>query len=309
MKRFFKQLIFFTFLLVIIGEILIRSFGLVPDIPRRFIDENTGIQMYKPKQSGYFKNLKVKWIVNDYGWLGISNIDKNPLFSIIGDSFIENIMNPISCNQGSLLQARFADFSFFEAGRSGVTFIESLEISKYLDTLIQPKYHLIYLSDGDFIESIVSKGRKNDIMQIDLNKKEIIRAELKSPWLKRILYSIKSLYYMYLRFPLFVEKQNPSVTMKSSAQSKFEFSDLELIKLFEYCSTNYNLNKILLIFHPDTDERIIKIAKSFHFSNFKLKKSNNSWSFSDEDDHWSCYGHEEAANQIAPIIDSIAKRQ
>lgn len=307
MNKFLKNFIIFSLSLIIIGELLVRSFNLVSDIPHRLIDDVTGIQMYKSNQSGYFKNSKEKWIVNDYGWLGVSSIDKYPLFSIIGDSYIENMMNPISCNQGSVLQAQFTDYSFFEAGRSGVSFIESLEISKYLDTLIQPNHHLIYLGNSDFNESVVSMGRKTDIMQIDLNTKEIISPKLKSPFVKKIIYSVKLLYYLYLRFPLFVEKQNSAEITKINVKNKSVFNDSELIDLFEYCSKNYNTNKILLILHPEIDERIVKLAKSFNFSNFVLKKSEKSWRFSSEDSHWSCYGHEQAAKQIIPIIDSLVK--
>lgn len=307
MNKFIIQLFLFIFLLSISGEIFIRSFKLTSDIPQRYIEHNSGIQMYKPNQSGYYRQAKEKWHVNDYGWLGISNTNKRTLFSIIGDSYIENLMNPISCNQGSILQSHFKDYSFFEAGRSGVTFIEALEISKYLDTIIKPTYHLIYIGNGDFNESILSEGRLTDRVQIDLDKKSILKAELKSPTAKKILYSSKLIYYLYLRFPLFVDQQNMEQTKKPTTNNKSEFNVPELSKLFEFCSTEYNLNKIILIFHPNTDKNIIKLSKSFGFNSFKLVEHNKSWALGKHDGHWSCYGHREAANQILPLIDSISK--
>ncbi|KKM82933.1 hypothetical protein LCGC14_1314500 [marine sediment metagenome] len=307
MKKFFIQLVLFIILISISGEIFIRTFKLTSDIPQRYIEQNTGIQMYKPKQSGYYKEAKEKCHVNDYGWLGVANTNKNPLFSIIGDSYIENLMNPISCNQGTILQSHFSEYSFFEAGRSGVTFIEALEISKYLDSLIQPTYHLIYIGNGDFNESIVSMGKYNDRVQIDLSKKYIVKAELKSPVAKKILYSSKLLYYLYLRFPLFVDKQNKGEVNKNLKSNELEFNKVKLSQLFEYCTTEYNLNKIILIFRPKTDDDIIKLSESYGFKSFRLNEDSKSWALGKHDGHWSCYGHNEAAKQIIPVLDSIAE--
>ncbi|PID28633.1 MAG: hypothetical protein CSB55_03615 [Candidatus Cloacimonadota bacterium] len=89
-----------------------------------------GIQRYKPKQSGYYAKSSVKCNSNEYGWLGTHGVKKGFTVSVIGDSYIENIMNPIECHQGSILQKYFPDYCFFEAGRSGIIFIKAMEISK-----------------------------------------------------------------------------------------------------------------------------------------------------------------------------------
>lgn len=132
MKRFLIRLLVFTLVTIALGEIIIRIYKLVPDIPRLYVDEK-GIQRYIPDQTGYYTKAKTKWVVNKYGWLGTSDTSSDTLISIIGDSYIENIMNPITCNQGHILKSRFKAYSFFEAGRSGVTFIEAMQISKLLD--------------------------------------------------------------------------------------------------------------------------------------------------------------------------------
>lgn len=308
MRKFITQIALFVVLACAASEIIIRAFKLTSDIPQRTIDSKTGIQLLKPGQSGYYKKAKEKWTVNKYGWLGIANTNKKPLFSIIGDSYIENIMNPISCNQGYILQKEFEDYSFFEAGRSGVTFIEGMEISKYLDSLIQPTFHLIYVGNGDFNESILSKGRYTDRMQIDLEKRLIIKSKMKSPIAKRILYSSKFLYYMYLRFPVLVEKQNMG-EINENAFNKSKLDTLALSKLFEYCSEEYDLNKIILIFHPMTADLIRDLANYYGFKSLLLNETSEKWALGLNDGHWSCYGHNEAAKQIIPMINNLVNEQ
>lgn len=307
MKKFLLLLTLFTILSFAAGELIIRTLKLTSDIPQRIIEPETGLQLYKPGQSGYYKKAKEKWHVNNYGWLGVADTSKKPLFSIIGDSYIENLMNPISCNQGFLLQSHFDNYSFFEAGRSGVTFIEALEISKYLEGLISPTHHLIYLGNGDFNESIVSKGRYPDRVQVDLDKKLILKAKMKSPLTKRILYSSKLLYYMYLRFPIFVDKQNKGETTNKNITEKPKLDTSYFSKLFNFCSSRYDFNKIILVFHPNTNEKIIELATSYGFKNILLQEHNRGWALGKHDGHWSCFGHNEATKQIIPLIDSITK--
>lgn len=184
------------------GEIYIRVFRLVPDIPERKIDKY-GIQRYKPFQTGYYTKAKTKWGVNEFGWLGTCEIKTNKTVSIIGDSYIENIMNPIECNQGNILKSHFSDLAFFEAGRSGVTFIEAMEISKALQEEIDPKLQLLYLSSNDFIESIADLKRFKDRLQLSIENGEILRAKIRLPVLKKILYNVKILYFIYTKYPVF----------------------------------------------------------------------------------------------------------
>ena len=186
MKKFIFQLIIFIFFLCLTGEVVIRLFNLVSDIPERFVDDY-GVQRYKPGQSGKFKGAKTKWHVNEYGWVGTSKIENDTVISVIGDSYIENLMSPIECNQGSILKSYFPNYSFFEAGRSGVTFIEAMEITKILAKEVSSNYHLLYLNESDFYESIENFTSYADRLQINLETNTIKRGQLKSPKLKKIL--------------------------------------------------------------------------------------------------------------------------
>lgn len=298
MRKFLITIAVFVFTLCCIGEIVIRTFRLVPDIPERFIDEY-GIQRYKPAQSGYYTKAKTKWNVNKYGWLGTHEIKKDSIISIIGDSYIENIMNPIECNQGYILKQLFLNYSFFEAGRSGITFIETMEISKILEIEVKPRYQLLYLSENDFYESISEINRHSDRLQISIKNQKLLPSNLKAPGLKKILYNIKLLYYLYLKYPIFVEKQNKGETSDSITENK-KFDSLIFNELLSYCSENYELNKLIFVFHPNTDKRIIELVSAFGIKTILLNSElDKSWALGSHDGHWSCYGHNQISKQVA----------
>ncbi|WP_299229345.1 hypothetical protein [uncultured Psychroserpens sp.] len=301
MKKFIAKIIIFCVIGYLIGECIVRINKLTSDIPQRYVATN-GIQLYIPGQKGYYKGATEQWEVNKYGWLGVSNIDdKAKRISIIGDSYIENIMNPMDCNQGYLLQEANANIGFFEAGRSGVTFIEALEIAKNLDSLNFDK-HLLYLTDADFYESFSKTNRYTDRLQIDLENETILEGELKSPGLKKILYNSKFLYYLYQRFPLFVSKQNKGEV--SSESSAFDIDSFN--KLHDYINKNYNLQNMVFVFHPKTSTDIIEFFNSKDLKYIDLKvKQGKSWDLNEADGHWSCYGHIEASKQIQTYIKTL----
>ncbi len=298
MRKFLIRLIFFIFLSSCAGEVIIRIYRLTPDIPERYIDK-WGLQRYKSNQSGYYTKAVTKWRVNDFGWLGTTDTSKDTIVSVIGDSYIENIMNPISCNQGNILASYFPNFSFFEAGRSGVSFIEAMEISRVLDSEINSKMHLLYVGDKDFYESISSIRRYNDIVQIDLQHDQILKAQLSFPKLKKLLYSSKLLYYLYLRFPVFVSRQNlGEIPGSSNTAVPFDYSTFDL--LFNYCAKHYNTSRITLVFHPGTKKEFVALARKYHFKTIFLDSTGDkAWALTGSDEHWSCYGHSRVAKQVA----------
>jgi len=297
MKKFILKFISFILFITLAGELIVRVFKLTPEVPHLFVD-HTGIQRYVPGQTGYFSKAGNKWQVNDYGWLGIADVKKDSIISVIGDSYIENLMNPISCNQGSILKSYFKNYGFFEAGRSGVTFIEAMQITKLLDSTIKPKMHLIYVSADDLYESN-AENRFKDRMQLNLVSNTIVNGELKAPGIKKVLYNCKVLYYLYLRFPLFVNKKNKETHIQPVNATK-EIDVKSINSILSYCEKNYDLEKIVLVFHPGTPKEIDLLARKHGFSTIGLNTTGDekSWAVSSSDGHWSCYGHHEVAKQI-----------
>ncbi len=300
MIKFIRTLLLFSLLFCLITEIIIRVFRLTSDVPRRRID-SSGIQDYIPNQAGYFKNAKEKWVVNKYGWTGVSDLSKETKVSIIGDSYIENLMNPIRFHQGYILDNELSWISFFEAGRSGASFIEAFAIAEKIDNEIcKFDKHLIYVEEKDFSESLTTIRRKKDVLQYNPKANDLAEVKLKSPQLKKILYSSKLLYYSYLRF----WKHRPITNENNTNEPIDEFSKYkeDLYSMMKYIELNFDLDRIILVFHPDTDSRYESLANEFNFKSLKLRCNNlKEWQFS-HDKHWNHYGHTQAALQVADYL-------
>ncbi|SDH58004.1 hypothetical protein [Winogradskyella thalassocola] len=298
MKKFFNNIILFGLVALCIGEIVVRLTHVNSDIPYRTIDD-MGIQKYYPNQEGYWKGGDHKWMVNSLGWPGELPDNYDNLITIIGDSFIENFMNPNDCHQSAYLKREIPNYNFLEASRSGVTLIESMEISKQTDTL-NPIATLIHTGNGDIYESIKEIKSLNDITQLNTKDEVIIHGKMKSPGLKKVLYSWKLLYYLYNRFPLNFKNESIADSKKDKTEkSKFEINETRIRVLLNYIKNNYKIENKIFVFKPNSDDNIINLFKSMGFKTIILDSSKDkSWSF-EHDPHWTCYGHERAAAQVS----------
>lgn len=301
MIKFLKNIVVFSIITIIIGEAVVRFSHATSDIPQRMIDEQ-GIQKYYPKQEGYWKGGDHKWLINKLGWPGILPDNYDNLVMVIGDSYIENFMNPNECHQAIYLKENIKDYNFMEAGRSGVSLIEAMEISKTLDYL-KPIKNLIYVNDNDFYESISEIKPLADISQLNIEKNIIIHGKMKAPGLKKILYNWKLLYYFYNRFPISLSTQKKRKEEKKDTQESIKALEGKVSTLINYISNHYNINDKILVFHPNSKTSIIEKCKAVGFKIIVLDSSNDKdWTF-DYDTHWTCYGHERAAKQIAKVIE------
>jgi len=302
MKKFFKNIILFLLLALIVGEVVVRLTHAVSDIPQRTIDEH-GIQKYFPNQNGYWKGGKHSWVINELGWPGELPKSYDNLIMVIGDSYIENFMNPNECHQAVYLKENMPDYNFMEAARSGVSLIEAMEIIKQFDSL-KPVQTLIYVNDGDFYESVSEIKPMNDITQLDVKNKTVNYGEMKAPFLKKVLYNWKLMYYFYNRFYSDIMangSDNNKVPIKKEKNDHLEYS-VEINELMDFIKSNYPTEKLTLVFHPNSNTKIINICESKDFKTIVLDSTNdNSWSF-EFDTHWTCYGHKQAAEQVSQNI-------
>ncbi len=304
MIKFLKNIVVFLLITIIIGEVVVRMTHAVTDIPQRTIDDS-GIQKYFPNQDGYWKGGDHQWVVNKLGWPGELPTSNDNLITIIGDSYIENFMNPNECHQSVFLKDNMNNYNFMEAGRSGVSLIEAMEISKQTDTL-NPKHTLIYVNNNDFLESIYEVKPLSDITQVNLKDNSIIYGKMKAPGAKKVLYKWKLLYYFYNRFPLSgnnkkESKEEPKTIPIKNLDSKAKHSD-KILKLINYINTNYEIKNKTLVFHPNSNQMIIEMCKSASFNVIVLDSSNDKdWTFG-YDTHWTCYGHERVAEQVSESL-------
>jgi hypothetical protein len=302
MKKFLKNLIIFFLVAIVIGEVVVRVTHTMADIPQRTIDDQ-GIQKYFPNQKGFWKGGDHTWLINEYGWPGELPNSFDNLVMVIGDSYIENFMNPNNCHQATYLKQNMPNHNFMEAARSGVSLIEAVEINKQLDSL-NPVHSLIYVNDNDFFESLVEVKPMNDITQLNLKTNNIVYGEMKAPGFKKILYNFKLLYYFYNRFPLALPNETSEKPIKRENEDIDNGlkSKEEVFQLIDYIVQNYNTATLSLVFHPNSNTSIIEKCKNVGLNVILLDSSNDkTWSF-DYDSHWTCYGHKKAAAQVAKAL-------
>lgn len=305
MIKFLKNIVVFSIITIIIGEAVVRFSHATSDIPQRMIDEQ-GIQKYYPNQEGYWKGGDHKWLINKLGWPGILPDNYDNLVMVIGDSYIENFMNPNECHQAIFLKEYMKNYNFMEAGRSGVSLIEAMEISKTLDSL-KPIQNLIYVNDNDFYESIHELKQLTDITQLSIEQNKIIHGQMKSPGLKNILYNWKLLYYFYNRFPFSLSLNKTSKQDKGIKKEITSLTKEKVDSLINYIKNNYHVEDKIFVFHPNSEQVIIDICKSAGINVIKLDSSNDkSWTF-DYDSHWTCYGHEKVAKQVSNSLSKNLK--
>lgn len=304
MVKLFKTLVIYGIYALIVGELIVRIFTLTSDIPSRTIDEDH-IQKYQPNQTGIWSDGKHQWQINELGWAGPLPNNYDNLIVILGDSFIENFMNPDECHQAYFLKKLLPENNFIEAARSGMPLIEAMEVSKQIDTL-NPKYQLIYLNDRDFDQSISEITRRSDITQLSLENKRLTYGKMNSPFLKKILYNWKFLYYLFNRFPLNFKKNiEPQVNLNPQNIDSTVYQVEQYGKLLDYIKNHYNIDDKILVFKPETESKLLSIAQKKGFKTIVLDNRDEQWSF-DYDHHWTCFGHKQAADQVAKAVKIIA---
>ncbi|MCF0050569.1 hypothetical protein LXM25_10895 [Dyadobacter sp. LJ53] len=294
-KFLFKFLIFLAAGFVL-GEIVVRVWHLTSEVPKRFLDASK-IQRYIPKQQGYWKGGNHNWATNELGWTGTMPGSYENLVTIIGDSFIENFMNPADCHQDLLLKARVPEMNFVEAARSGVSFIEAMEIANSMDSL-KPQLHLIYVNPTDFTESVREIQVHSDITQVDLTNQKVVAGIMKSARLKTMLYNAKFAYYLFQRFPLTDIKLNvnahaPAKTVPQPDHSRY------MKLLMQFVKEKYNVENKIIVFHPKVPDELKAEVQAAGFKTISLDSENQGeWTFV-YDRHWTCYGHKQAADQVS----------
>ncbi|GLU44897.1 hypothetical protein [Allomuricauda sp. NBRC 101325] len=297
MKTFFKTIVVNFIVLLVVLELVIRIFGLTDDVPHRKTDQ-FGLQVYIEGQTGYSHGNK--WKVNKYGFLGDEDINENNQLFVIGDSFIENFMNPNSCRQSQLFKDK--GFNVFEVGRSGITFIESLEFLKNYKSIVNPKAVLIYIDNSDLLESIKEIKPYNDRAQFNIAENKLETGEIKGQLIKRILYSYKTLYYLYLKFQKSQAYQIP--TSKDQFESNKSSNHFEYVqKLIGYCTNRYDLSEVYFVFREKNEFTQLFNENELKF--IELDMTDSKYIFTN-DSHWNCEGHKEANfrvfNQLSDIL-------
>lgn len=290
-------------------ETIIRTKHLTYEVPEREIDE-FGIQKYKPDQHGFWLNGTHDWIINSKGWPGPLPESYDNLITTIGNSHIENFMNPVDCRQSVLLKERVPQYNFFEASISGMPFIEMIRVAENLKSY-NPKMQMLFVKNPDFPASISNIAYKPDVTQIDTTDWKIRQAELKNPGIKKVIYSSKFAFY------IFNEARNRIDKLRApKVQEQTENSEDSLLEdnlggfegMFKYVVENYDTKNYVLVFLPNTNPELVNTASKY-FKVYKFSSEfTDKWKSAPEDYyHWNCEGHVEAAGILSAEIPNFAE--
>jgi hypothetical protein len=301
MTKFIIKVLLFIVFGYLLGEIVTRLYRLNIDIPN-FYQDTDGLIKNKPNQTGYYVNGN-KWFINKYGQYGYEPKSLDRLITVIGDSYIENIMNPPECHQAYFLANMVGEYNFYPCARSGASFIEFMEMAKSLNHL-NPIKQLLYVHHGDFIESITEITNQPLTVQLSISSNKIRFPMLTSSRFKDILYNFKFAYFLYRNY--LVKSTNVSTNNRDLKQTNIDYVKIQL--LLDFVKKNYFTDNIILVFSPDSDKNLIELVKENNFQTFELKSTNyKSWQLANNS-HWSCNGHEEAAKQVSKYIDKSTWR-
>jgi len=295
MKKYLLRIFIFLALGIVLGEAVVRVFDLSVDVPKSYIDEDQLIK-YHPNQSGTSVQ-RCKWIINEYGNFGPAPQSLDSLVTLIGNSYIVNTMNPPECHQAHCLARENQDYNFYPMSRDGASFIEFMEMAKSLESL-NPVKQMLYVHDEDFPYSIIELLDQATSVQYSLEKQEIRYVQASESNLKKLLYKFKFAYFIYRNYFVLAELDifNNNEEIAHVAPS-LDYESLEL--LFDYVKENYKIDNILLVFFPGSDPELMDMTKNVGFETMLLDTDDyNSW-LTSVNGHWSCYGHEEVAKQVA----------
>jgi hypothetical protein len=298
MKKYLFRIFVFVTVGALIGELTVRLFDLGVDFPESYQDESQLIR-YLPNQTG--KSVqRFQWFINEYGNYGPAPRSLDSLITVIGNSYIVNTMNPPECHQAYCLARENQDFNFFPISRDGSSFLEFMEMVKSVESLNALK-HMLYVHDEDFLYSVVEIKDQPLTVQYSLEKKEIRHALFATSKLKDLLYKSEFAYFIYRNYFVLADlnlfhKEEEVVEEEKS----YDYESLEL--LFDLVKGHYRIDNVLLVFFPGSDERLMAMAEQTGFETMELETDDyNSW-LTSIGGHWSCYGHEEVARQVAQYL-------
>jgi len=310
MKLFFRNAFLFLVFLFLFTEIIARIFHISTDASKTFKNSNRNINYY-PSQEGYWDGGSHKWYINELGYPG-KNLPKSyeNLVLLIGDSYIQNFMNPDSCRQREYLSKIKPKFNYLEASMSGLNLLGYFEYSKALDSL-NPSFKVIYVSSKDFLTNI-KNGNSNSGYQVNLETKQFYYPKYRGSSLKDFIYNFKFIYYLYRKN---ISVFNPTTVINGINKNSENKNDLklsnkeyeEVSNLLDLIKINYKCDNVFFVFHPNSSKEIISLTRKKGFRSMEIvKNENENWKTKNHG-HWNCFGHHEVAKQVSIFLDELSK--
>ena len=305
MKSFFRNGLLFIIFFLVFAEVFSRIFQISTDAPKTFKNKRGNIKFY-PDQEGYWDGGSHKWYINSLGFLGknLPNSFDN-LVKIIGDSYIENFMNPDSCRQKKFLSKLKPEFNFMEVAMSGYNLLGYFEAAYEVDSL-PSKYTLMYVNTKDFLQSI-QEISKNNSNQLSIETGITTYPKYRGSKLKDLLYNFKFPYYLYRKNLHLFQDKNKKTKIDILKQVELSKENLILIsKLLAFIKNSYKTNNVVFVLHPNVEDEIYEVSLESGIKTFRLEVPVNKDYKTKNHGHWNCYGHKEIARQVSSFLDSLS---
>ncbi len=311
MKSFFKSLAVFFLFLFVFTEIAARIFHISTDAPKTYKNDNGNVNYY-PNQEGYWDGGAHKWYINALGHPG-KNLPESfdNLALLIGDSYIQNFMNPDSCHQSVFLKQLKPELNYVEVAMDGLNLLGYFEYSKPMDSL-NPKLKIIYVNNDDFKNTILDRDIvHSNRYRVNINNSKIVYPEYRGSKLKDLLYNFKFSYYLYRKNLGLFSNLNTKDDLESK-DDKYkrgnEFSELDYVnasKLLDFIIKNYRTDNVLFVFHPNSDSGLIQLTEEKGFNVMEIYKDpNENWK-TENDGHWNWFAHKKIATQIVVKLEKM----
>lgn len=288
MRLFLKEILIILLLTYVVGEVIVRTFDIVPEIPER-VNYN-GYYMLKKNQSGkYIKGKFPKWLkanynINNLGFVSTKDYyfdDLNNKIAIIGDSFVEGFQVDSDKSIGRLIENELRDIDVYEFGFSGYNYHNYKEI-----------FHDYKLKNFKYVFIIL------DYEDLSATKSDRI-PYTKSIQLKEMLF--RKLYdYLF-----FFKYLNWNHAIIGKFLNIFSFSPEDQSKLNSDITVfSENYDNIEFVLKSNNDKVLIDIFPKINFIqiNHELKPYNFGF-----DKHWNLNGRKNVAETLIQWIKNQKK--
>ncbi|MEP3836564.1 MAG: hypothetical protein ABJM36_02900 [Algibacter sp.] len=135
MKKIFFKGAFYSLLIVIVLELVIRGFHLTKDYPVRIIDENK-VEKWQPNQNGFSvtgnrrQNFS-EFRINNLGFNShreFTPSKEKKEIALVGDSYIEGFHQDYQYSIGKKIENELTDFEVYEYAYAGYDFADELNL-------------------------------------------------------------------------------------------------------------------------------------------------------------------------------------
>jgi hypothetical protein len=167
------------------------------------VDQRDGINTV-----GRFGYPRIRWHVNNYGWLYPFNyappsLKRKPVIAVIGDSYIEGYHIQKGEHVATVLQKQLNDhYEVYSFGASGTALSDYLNIARYANENFAPDIYIVVVQERDLHDSVVNYSRAPRDFQIqyaDGRFTEVpVTERYRSKPIKRLLRRSKFLCYLML---------------------------------------------------------------------------------------------------------------